>query len=212
MFISKMHLSRRRVLRGLGVSLALPLLDSMVPALTALSQTAAAPVRRLGVFYVPNGMSMPYWYPKGLREGPLGELPPILRSLNELKDRLLMVGGLASEAARLLPGGDHSKSSATFLTGTAFKRETVFAGVSMDQIAAKELANDTQLTSLELGIEDPGLTGSCDGGPTCAYVNTISWRTPTTPLPTENDPRAVFVALTGGLTLSGLMCSISISL
>jgi hypothetical protein len=192
-----MHLSRRTVLRGLGVSLALPVLDSMVPALTALSQSAAAPVRRLGVFYVPNGMSMPYWYPKGFSIGPLGELPPILRSLNELRDRLLMVGGLASEAARLLPGGDHSKSSATYLTGTAFKRDTVFAGVSMDQIAAKELGKETQLASLELGIEDPGLTGSCDGGPTCAYLNTISWRTPTTPLPMENDPRAVFERLFG---------------
>jgi hypothetical protein len=197
MFISRKHLSRRTVLRGLGVSLTLPLLDSMVPALTALTKTAAAPVRRLGVFYVPNGMSMPYWYPKGLSEGPLGELPPILRSLNELKDRLLMVGGLASEAAKLLPGGDHSKSSATFLTGTAFKRETVFAGVSMDQIAATEMGKATQLASLELCIEDPGLTGSCDGGPTCAYLNTISWRTPTTPMPMENDPRAVFERMFG---------------
>src|SRR5262249_50831226 len=107
------------------------------------------------------------------------------------------VGGLASEAAKLLPGGDHSKSSATFLTGTAFKRETVFAGVSMDQIAAKEFGTETQLASLELCIEDPGLTGSCDGGPTCAYLNTISWRTPTTPLPMENDPRAVFERMFG---------------
>ena len=197
MIITRRHISRRAVLRGMGVSLALPLLDSMVPALTALGKTAAAPVRRLGVFYVPNGMSMPYWYPKGLSEGTLTALPPILRSLNELKERVLMVGGLASEAAKLLPGGDHSKSSATFLTGTAFKRETVFAAMSMDQIAARELGKQTQLTSLELGIEDPGLTGSCDGGPTCAYVNTIAWRTPTTPLPIENDPRAVFERMFG---------------
>jgi hypothetical protein len=197
MIITRMHISRRAVLRGLGVSLALPLLDSMVPALTAVARTAAAPVRRFGVFYVPNGMSMPYWYPNGLSEGTLTTLPPILRSLNELKERVLMVGGLASEAAKLLPGGDHSKSSATFLTGTAFKRETVFASVSMDQIAARELGKETQLASIELGIEDPGLTGSCDGGPTCAYVNTISWRTPTTPLPIENDPRAVFERMFG---------------
>ncbi len=197
MFISKRHLSRRTVLRGLGASLALPLLDGMVPALTAVGRTAAAPVRRLAVFYVPNGMSMPYWYPTALKEGPVVELPPILRSLDGLKDRVVMVGGLASEAAKLLPGGDHSKSSATFLTGVAFKRETVFAGVSMDQVAAKELGKETQLASLELCIEDPGLTGSCDGGPTCAYLNTISWRTPTTPMPMENDPRAVFERMFG---------------
>src|SRR5206468_4932023 len=103
MIITKTHIPRRMVLRGLGATLALPLLDSMVPALTALSGTAAAPVRRFGVFYVPNGMSMPYWYPKGLSEGTLTALPPILRSLNELKERVLMVGGLASEAAKLLP-------------------------------------------------------------------------------------------------------------
>ena len=198
MFIVKKHLPRRTVLRGVGATLALPLLDSMVPALTALSRTAAAPVRRLGVFYVPNGMSMPYWYPPGMTEGPLDELPPILRSLNPLKDRVLLCGGLACEAARLLRGGDHSKSSGVFLTGTAFNDQGVtHAAVSMDQIAARELARDTQLASLELGIEDPGLSGSCDGGSTCAYLNTISWRTPTTPLPIENNPRALFERLFG---------------
>jgi hypothetical protein len=197
MIITRKHVSRRAVLRGISVSLSLPLLDCMVPALTALGKTAAAPVRRLGVFYVPNGMSMPYWYPPRFSEGALTALPPTLRSLDELKDRVLMVGGLASEAAKLLPGGDHSKSSATFLTGVAFKRETVFAGVSMDQIAAAELGKETQLASLELCIEDPGLTGSCEGGPTCAYLNTIAWRTPTTPLAMENDPRAVFERMFG---------------
>jgi hypothetical protein len=197
MIITKKHLSRRAALRGMGVTLALPLLDCMVPALTALSRSAAAPARRLGVFYVPNGMSMPYWYPRSLGEGRLASLPPILASLEPLKDRVLMVGGLASEAAKLLPGGDHSKSSATFLTGVAFKREAVHAGVSMDQIAAAALGKETQLASLELCIEDPGLTGSCEGGPTCAYLNTIAWLTPTTPLAMENDPRAVFERMFG---------------
>jgi hypothetical protein len=200
MIITRMHLPRRTVLRGLGATLALPLLDSMVPAFTAVARTAAAPVRRFGVFYVPNGMSMAYWYPKGLAEGPLAELPPTLHSLNELKERVLLCGGLASEAARYLRGGDHIKSSGTFLTGMPF-RDTggadVFAAVSMDQIAAKELGKETQLTSLELGIEDPGELGSCDGGLSCAYTNTIAWRTATTPLPTENDPRAVFERLFG---------------
>ena len=120
MIVTKAHLSRRTVLRGLGVSLALPLLDSMVPAMTALGQTAAAPVRRLGVFYVPNGMSMPYWWPK--TEGPLKELPPTLQSLAAHKDKVLLCGGLADEAANLVKGGgDHARSAGTFLTCVPFK-------------------------------------------------------------------------------------------
>jgi hypothetical protein len=199
MIISKMHLSRRTVLRGLGASLALPLLDSMVPALTALQKTAAAPVRRFGVFYVPNGMSMPYWWPKA--EGPLNELPPTLQSLNAHKDRVLLCGGLADEAANLVKGGgDHARSAGTFLTCIPFKITAgadVFAAVSMDQIVAAELSKETQLASLELGIESNAMLGACDGGASCAYTNTIAWRTPTTPLPIENDPRAVFERLFG---------------
>ena len=199
MIIRKMHLSRRTMLRGLGATLALPLLDSMVPALTALSNTAAAPVRRLGVFYVPNGMSMPYWFPKA--EGPLAELPPTLRSLAELKDRVLLLGGLADESANLVRGGgDHARSAGTFLTGVPFKftgGADAQASISMDQIAAQELSKETQLASLELGIESNAMLGACDGGASCAYTNTIAWRTPTTPLPIENDPRAVFERLFG---------------
>jgi hypothetical protein len=199
MVITKMHLSRRTVLRGLGASLALPFLDSMVPALTALDGTAAAPVRRFGVFYVPNGMSMPYWFPKA--EGPMSALPPTLRSLDELRDRVLLMGGLADEAANLVKGGgDHARSAGTFLTGVPFKITAgadVLASVSMDQIAARELEKDTQLASIELGIESNAMLGSCDGGASCAYTNTIAWRTPTTPLPIENDPRAVFERLFG---------------
>jgi len=201
MFITKTYLSRRTVLRGLGVSLALPLLDSMVPALTALGQTAVAParLRRLGVFYVPNGMSMGYWFPK--TEGPLQELPPTLKSLAALKDRVLLMGGLADKPADLMKaGGDHARSAGTFLTATPFKLTTgadVFAAVSMDQIAARALGKETQLTSLELGIESNAMLGTCDGGSSCAYTNTIAWRTPTTPLPVERDPRAVFERLFG---------------
>ena len=120
MFITKKHLSRRMVLRGMGASLALPLLDSMVPALTALSQTAASParLRRFGVFYVPNGMSMGYWAPK--TEGPLTELPPTLQSLNPLKDRVLLIGGLADKPADLVKlGGDHARSAGGAKTTTA---------------------------------------------------------------------------------------------
>lgn len=199
MIITKMHLSRRTMLRGLGTMVALPLLDSMVPALTALAATAAAPVRRFGVFYVPNGMSMPYWWPKS--EGPLGEMPATLKSLEELKDRVLLCGGLADEPANQVKGGgDHARSAGTFLTGVPFKFTSgadVSGSVSMDQIAAKQFAKETQLASLELGIESNNMLGACDGGSSCAYTNTIAWRDETTPLPIENDPRAVFERLFG---------------
>ena len=201
MFITKKHLSRRTMLRGAGATLALPLLDSMVPALTAMSQTVASParLRRLGVFYVPNGMSMGYWWPKA--EGAVEELPPILRSLEAHKDQVLLMGGLADKPADLMEGGgDHARSAGTFLTATTFKLTTgadVYAAVSMDQVAARELGKETQLTSLELGIESNAMVGTCDGGSSCAYTNTIAWRTPTTPLPVERDPRAVFERLFG---------------
>jgi uncharacterized protein DUF1552 len=174
-------------------------LDSMVPALTAVANTGAAPIKRLGVFYVPNGMSMPYWFPK--TEGPLSELPPTLKSLAAFKDRVLLCGGLADEPANLVKGGgDHARSAGTFLTGVPYKITSgadVFGSVSMDQIVAKELSKETQLSSLELGIESNAMLGSCDGGASCAYTNTIAWSSPTTPLPIENDPRAVFERLFG---------------
>jgi hypothetical protein len=199
MIITKMHLSRRTVLRGLGASIALPLLDAMVPALTAAANTAAAPVRRFGVFYVPNGMSMPYWFPKA--EGPLAQLPATLQSLAAFKDNVLLCGGLADESANLVKGGgDHARSAGTFLTAVPFKITAgadVYGSVSMDQIAAQELSKQTQLASIELGIESSNMLGNCDGGASCAYTNTIAWRNPTTPLPIENDPRAVFERLFG---------------
>ena len=194
MFITKRHLPRRTVLRGLGAAVALPLLDSMVPALTAQSKTAAAPVRRFGIFYVPNGMSMPYWSPKS--EGSLEDLPPTLQSASAFKDKLLLCGGLNNEAANLVKvGGAHARTAGTFLTGVPFKHTSVYAETSMDQIAARELSKETQLASIELGIEN-AMLGSC-GGASCAYTNTLAWRTPTTPLPIENDPRAVFESLFG---------------
>ncbi len=199
MFITRMHLPRRAVLRGLGATLALPLLDCMVPALTAQSRTAAAPITRFGVFYVPNGMSMPYWFPK--TEGPLSELPPTLKSLEAFKDRVLLCGGLDDESANLVKGGgDHARSAGTFLTCVPYKITNgadVSNAVSMDQIAARELSKETQLASLELGIESNAMLGNCDGGASCAYTNTVAWRTPTTPLPIENDPRAVFERMFG---------------
>jgi len=198
MFITKVHLPRRSVLRGLGVTLALPFLDGMVPALTALAQTAAAPARRLGVFYVPNGMAMGYWWPRA--EGPIEELPPTLHSLQALKEHVLLLGGLGDEAANKVPrSGDHARSAGTFLTCVPFKAITdanVIAETTMDQLVAKELAKETQLASLELGIESAAMLGTCDGT-SCALTNTISWSTPTTPLPLDNDPRSIFERLFG---------------
>ena len=199
MIITKKCLPRRTMLRGLGATIALPLLDGMVPALTALSRTAAAPIRRLGVFYVPNGMAMGYWMPD--TEGALGELPPIMAALTPYRDQLLVLSGLGSEAATLVKGGgDHARSAGTFLTSVPFKftyGADVYAAVSMDQLAARVLGRETQLASLELALDSNAMLGSCDGGSSCAYTNTIAWRTPTTPLPGERDPRAVFELLFG---------------
>ena len=199
MFITKTHLSRRTMLRGLGTAMALPLLDGMVPALTALAQTAAAPIKRFGVFYVPNGMAMGYWFPK--TEGPLQEMPATLRSLAPYKDQVLMIGGLGDQAANLVRGGgDHARSAGTFLTCVPFKftfAADVYAATTMDQIAAKQFARETELASLELALDSVAILGSCDGGSSCAYTNTISWSSPTSPLPMENDPRAVFERLFG---------------
>jgi hypothetical protein len=198
MIITKKALPRRTMLRGMGATLALPFLDSMVPALTALTQSAAAPARRFGVFYVPNGMSMGYWWPK--TEGALAELPPTLKALEPLKDRVLLVGGLAGDSANKVKGaGAHSRSSGTFLTCVPFQTITdanVIAATTVDQLAAAELAKGTQITSLELGLESADILGACDGA-SCSLTNTIAWRTPATPLPIENDPRAVFERLFG---------------
>jgi hypothetical protein len=198
MIITKKRVSRRAVLRGLGVTLALPWLDSMVPALTALGRTDSAPARRLGVFYVPNGMSMGYWSPKA--EGALLELPATLQALQGLKDQVLLLGGLGDDAANKVKGaGAHSRSSGTFLTCVPFQAITdanVVAATTMDQLAARELAKETQIASLELGLESAAILGACDGA-SCALTNTISWSTPTTALPIENDPRALFERLFG---------------
>src|SRR5216684_7546239 len=197
MIITKKCLPRRAVLRGLGATLALPWLDSMVPALTALAKTAV-PARRMGVFYVPNGMSMGYWSPKA--EGALQELPPTLQALQTLKDQVLVLGGLDDDAASMVKGaGAHSRSSGTFLNCVPFQAITdanVVAATTMDQLVAKELSKDTQIASLELGLESAAILGACDGS-SCALTNTISWSTPTTPLPIENDPRALFERLFG---------------
>jgi hypothetical protein len=201
MFLSRLHLPRRAFLQGLGATIALPLLDGMVPALTALGQTAARPVRRLGIVYAPNGMNIWRWKPA--TEGPDFELTPVLEPLAPFRGRLLVLSGMSNQQADAVPGeggGDHSRGQAAFLTGVHAKKTQgpdFQAGVSMDQIAARELGNETQLASLELALESNDLVGGCELGLSCAYTGTLSWRGPTSPVPVEIDPRAVFERLFG---------------
>jgi hypothetical protein len=199
--VMKKALPRRTFLRGLGVSLALPLLDGMVPAFAALRTTAAKPVKRLGAIYVPNGVEMRMWTPK--TEGANFAWSPILQPLEPFRDQTFVLSGLADRVAVPAPGegiGDHARASATWLTGVRVKKTEgpdIRAGVSMDQIVAQHLGKETQLASLELALDSVEVLGACDAGYSCAYANTVAWRTATTPLPMENNPRAVFERLFG---------------
>jgi len=201
MFITKDHLHRRTFLRGLGVTMALPLLDSMVPAQTPLSKTAANPTRRLGFVYVPHGMIMAQFTP--VKEG-FGFKPTrILTPLTEVIDNVVIVSGLAHRQAEAQGdgGADHARSPSTWLTGVHAKKtegEDVRAATTVDQMAAQQIGQDTVFPSLEVAIEDTtGLVGACDSGYSCTYINTISWRNPTTPNPMEINPRVVFDRLFG---------------
>ena len=201
MIITRKHLPRRTVLRGLGATLALPLLDGMVPALSALRRTAANPVRRFGAVYVPNGMEMRQWTPAG--EGAGFEFSRILEPVEPFRKHLNILSGLADKPAIPRDGegvGDHARAASTWLTGVHVKKTEgpdIRAGQSLDQLVARQLGSETQLSSLELALDSVEVLGACDQGYSCAYANTISWRTPTTPLPMENDPRAVFERLFG---------------
>ena len=202
MIVTKKSLSRRTVLRGLGATVALPLLDGMVPALAAaMRTTGAAPARRLGAIYVPNGVEMRAWTPT--TEGTGFAFTPILKPLEPFRDQVCVLSGLADKPAVPLPGegiGDHARAASTWLTGVHVKKTEgpdIRAGVSLDQLAAQTLGKETQLASLELALDSVEVLGACDAGYSCAYANTIAWRTPTTPLPMENNPRAVFERLFG---------------
>src|SRR6476660_2434921 len=197
MIIMKKMISRREVLRGLGATLALPLLDAMAPALCAQSKTAAKPINRFGVMYVPNGMIMNKWTP--VVDGAAYEFTPTLNSLAPYRDQLLVLSNLACVPTPGRPGGAHAKATTRFLTDISPPTSETWldAGVSVDQIAAREMGKHTQLASLELAIESGETAGACDVGFACAYTNTISWRSANTPLPTENNPRAVFERLFG---------------
>src|SRR4051812_11611246 len=197
MFITKKHLPRRTFLRGVGATLALPLLDAMVPASTLLAKTAANPSARLGFVYLPHGAIMDRWTPATEGEG--FEFTPILKPLEPFRDQLTVVSGLGHRAADTT--AVHSLSPTTWLSGVRPKPTQgvdAYAGVTADQIAAQEIGQDTTLPSLEIATEDhSGLIGACDRDYGCIYMNTLSWRTPTTPLPMEINPRKVFERMFG---------------
>jgi hypothetical protein len=197
MFITKKHLPRRTFLQGMGASLALPLLDAMVPARTLLAQTAATGRARLGFVYIPHGAIMDKWTPAQTGAG--FELTPILKPLEPYRNYVNVVSGLAHQAADTT--AVHSLSPTTWLSGVrpkATQGVDAFAGITADQIAAEAIGQQSPLPSMEIATEDhSGLIGSCDRDYGCIYMNTLSWRTPTTPLPMEINPRKVFERMFG---------------
>src|SRR5438552_4088924 len=194
MFITKKHLSRRTFLRGAGVAVGLPLLDAMIPAWTALAQTAARPTPHLGFIYFPHGAIMTQWTPA--KDGRDFELTPILKPLSPFKKQLTVVSGLANKPA--VSPAVHAITPGTWLS-CVHPRESQdpYGGVTADQIAAKHIGQDTPLPSLEVATEGGGGGGACDRNFGCSYAGTISFRTPSTPLPMEYNPRKLFERLFG---------------
>ena len=181
MMITKKALPRRTFLRGMGVTVALPLLDAMVPAMTTMAATPASPVRRLGYIFVPMGSDITRWTPPG--EGTLTELSPILQSLEPVKDHITVLTNM--ELRNAYPGTHATSNSAYLSCAKAKLTESTdyYLGTTVDQIAAREIGQDTQLPSLELGMDLLELVGQCDDGYACVYQNNLSWSSPTTPLP-----------------------------
>src|SRR6266478_9658747 len=182
-------LPRRTVLKGLGTTMALPFLEAMLPPLRAAAKSA----HRFQAFYVPNGMAMEYWTPKG--EGSSFELSPILEPLAAYRNQMLVLSGIKANWNYI-----HAGASGSFLTGATHggrNEVEIVAGVSMDQILARRFAKETQVASLELSMDAPANAGACTGNLSCVYTHTLSWRSPTQPLPMEWNPRAVFEKLFG---------------
>ncbi len=191
-FLTK-SLPRRTVLRGFGATMALPFLEAMLPAFSWRGLAVAKPVQRFLTFYVPNGMAMEYWLPKG--EGKDFELSPILEPLAPYRDQMLVLSGIKSSWNYI-----HAGASGSFLTGTVRGGRTeteIIADVSIDQLLARHFSRETQIASLELAMDAPANAGACTGILSCAYTHTLSWRSPTQPLPMEYNPRAVFERLFG---------------
>jgi hypothetical protein len=194
MFVTKRSVSRRTVLKGVGATLALPFLDAMVPAATALAKTAARPALRFGAVFVPMGERPSHWTPATTGAG--FEFSPILKPLENFRESLVLVSNLDRP-----PGGTHAVSTSTWLTGAAPKRteaEDFYAGTSLDQLLSGVIGKDTVFPSLEIATEDQaGYIGACDVGYSCAYMSTIAWKGPTTPLPMEINPRVIFERMFG---------------
>ncbi len=201
MIIGK-SLPRRTFLRGMGASIALPFLDAMRPAMAADSAVRGATPVRMAFTYVPNGIIMKDWTPSA--EGALTEFPRVLAPLKEFRDDILLMSGLTQNGGRALGDGpgDHARAAASYLTGAHPKKTSgadIFNGVSVDQVAANKVGGGTRFASVELGMEDGRMAGNCDSGYSCAYSNSISWRTATTPNPPEINPKLVFERLFAGM-------------
>ncbi|MGE3512190.1 MAG: DUF1552 domain-containing protein [Vicinamibacterales bacterium] len=186
-------LSRRTLIRGMSATLALPLLDAMVPAWAARAHASGTPIHRFQTFYVPNGMAMEFWTPRG--EGRSFELSPIQEPLTAYRDKIIVLSGLRASWNYI-----HAGASGSFLTGTprgGRNEVEIVADVSMDQLLARHFARETQLASLELSMDPPANAGACTGNLSCAYTHTISWKSATQPLPMDYNPRSVFEKLFG---------------
>ena len=197
MMVMKKALHRRTFLRGMGVTLALPFLDAMVPAFTSTAVAAANPIRRLGFVYIPMGMSPAEWIPQG--QGKLSSLSPSLAALEPFRDQITVVTNTELKDMAY-PTGNHAASNAIFLSATRPKRtegSDYELATTVDQIAARQLGRETAIPSLELATDLIAQTGNCDNGLACAYQNNLSWSSATTPLPAEADPRLVFERLFG---------------
>lgn len=201
MIITQKAMSRRTVLRGLGATVALPFLDSMVPALSAGARAAEVMPRRFTVMYVAHGSSPGYWLPT--TDGPDYELTMPLQPLAKFRDRMLLLSGIDNDIALQRPEdprGGHGRMVPAFMCGVHAKPTQGVdfeAGISIDQIAADHIGQETVLPSLQLSLEPIDFAGTCDSGYSCAYTNTLSWRTSTLPMPMQASPRAVFERLFG---------------
>jgi len=205
MILTKKHLPRRTFLKGMGAAIALPMLDAMSPALSALGRSAAQSPLRLAFTYVPNGITMADWTPNGA--GAAFELSRVMKPMAPFRQDMSILSGLAHRNGMALGDGpgDHARAAASYLTGV-HPRKTAGAdiqnGVSVDQIAAQHIGPATRFASLELGCDDSRTVGNCDSGYSCAYTNSLAWRGPSTPMPPETNPRLVFERLFGDIDTS----------
>ena len=205
MFLTRNHLHRRTFLRGMGAAIALPVLDAMTPAFGAPRKLAGTSPLRLAFTYVPNGITMADWTPKG--EGAAFEYARVMKPLEPFRKQTLVLSGLAQRNGMALGDGpgDHARAAASYLTGV-HPRKTAGAdiqnGISVDQIAAQKIGSATRYASLELGCDDSRTVGNCDSGYSCAYTNSLAWRGPSTPMPPETNPRLVFERLFGDIDTS----------